>query len=414
MLQLLRQRPFFLYMISHILSNVGLGIHLFTMSWLVLDLTESVSSLGWLLSLSTLPVILLSPFMGVFIDNGDRRLIVTTIQIAKGVLLLVIPLFFLSGEIPIAMLYVTSFLMAIADRIYFPASKGFMREMLAKEALLSANSLASVAMQLGMMGGSILAGFLLHVYGGPHTILINSILAFASGVSIFFARKGIVLPKARVGKSYESFTTELRDGICYVKENPSILKIAGLVALTEFTIQFYNILSVPFVRNELQMGPDVLGVLETFFAWGAILGGLTLARMVKWFGRKHFMSIGLLLMGIFFAAIPFIQGVFSGAILLLLFGTSLLQARTLYSTMIHEQVETYYQGRVNSLIYTLTSVIGFGMYAFIGYLGELVTASFLFRVIGLVIIIGAGVLFLISDRLMPGNKQGANVVTVIK
>ena len=414
MLQLLKQRSFLLYMISHILSNVGLGIHLFAMSWLVLDLTESVSSLGWLLSLSTLPVIFLSPFMGVFIDNWDRRLIVTAIQIVKGLILLVIPLLFLSGDFPIAVLYSISFLMAIADRLYFPASKGFMREMLAKEELLSANSLASVAMQLGMMGGSVMAGFLLHEYGGPQTMLINSILAFASGVSIFFARKGVVLPKAKVGKSYESFTTELRDGIHYVKENPSILKIAGLVALTEFTIQFYNILSVPFVRNELKMGPDMLGMLEMFFAWGAILGGITLTNMVKWFGRKHFMWIGLLLVGIFFASIPFIQGIFSGAFVLLLFGTTLLQARTLYSTMIHEQVETYYQGRVNSLIYTMTSVIGFGMYAFIGYLGELVTASFLFHMIGLVIVGGAGVLFLISDRLMPGNKQGTNIVTMIK
>jgi MFS transporter, DHA3 family, macrolide efflux protein len=414
MLQLIKFRPFFLYLFSHTLSNIGLGIHLFTMSWLVLDLTESTSSLGWLFALSTLPVIILSPFFGVLIDNWDRRLIVVVIQCLKGILLLTVPILLLTGTFHLSVLYGISFLMAIADRLYYPASKGLMREMLTKDQLLSANSMASVAMQLGMLIGSVIAGFLLHAIGGPFTILANSTLAFASSIIIFFTRKGIVNPKSKIGKGYDSFFGELRDGLQYVRKNKSILKIAVLVALTEFTIQIYNILSVPFIRNDMKMGPEILGLLDSFFAWGAILGGITLTTMVTWFGRKHFMSISLLLMGVFFGLIPFMQGIFSGGTIFLLFGTTLLQARTLYSTLIHEQVETHYQGRVNSMIYTLTSIFGFVIYAIIGYIGEMVTPSLVFHAIGLIIAAGAIILFIISDRLLPVKESLPTTVEVVK
>ncbi|QIZ09224.1 MFS transporter [Priestia megaterium] len=414
MLQLIKYRPFFLYLFSHTLSNIGLGIHLFTMSWLVLDLTKSTSSLGWLFAISTLPVIILSPFFGVLIDNWDRRLIVVVIQFLKGILLLTVPILLLTGTFHLSVLYGISFLMAIADRLYYPASKGLMREMLTKDQLLSANSMASVAMQLGMLIGSVIAGFLLHAIGGPYTILANSTLAFASSIIIFFTRKGIVNPKSKIGKGYDSFFGELSDGLQYVRKNKSILKIAVLVALTEFTIQIYNILSVPFIRNDMKMGPEILGLLDSFFAWGAILGGITLTTMVTWFGRKHFMSISLLLMGVFFGLIPFMQGIFSGGTIFLLFGTTLLQARTLYSTLIHEQVETHYQGRVNSMIYTLTSIFGFVIYAIIGYIGEKVTPSLLFHAIGLMIAGGAIILFAVSDKLLPVKKSASSAVELLK
>jgi DHA3 family macrolide efflux protein-like MFS transporter len=200
----------------------------------------------------------------------------------------------------------------------------------------------------------------------------------------------------------------------YVRKNKSILKIAVLVALTEFTIQIYNILSVPFIRNDMKMGPQILGLLDSFFAWGAILGGITLTTMVTWFGRKHFMSISLLLMGVFFGLIPFMQGIFSGGTIFLLFGTTLLQARTLYSTLIHEQVETHYQGRVNSMIYTLTSIFGFVIYAIIGYIGEKVTPSLLFHAIGLMIAGGAIILFAVSDKLLPVKKSASSAVELLK
>ncbi|MDQ6598854.1 MFS transporter [Bacillus salipaludis] len=148
MLQLIKNRPFFLYLFSHTLSNIGLGIHLFTMSWLVLDLTESTSSLGWLLSLSTLHVIILSPFFGVLIDNWDRRLIVVVIQLLKGILLLTVPILLLTGTFHLYVLYGISFLMAIADRLYYPASKGLMREMLCKDQLLSANLVCTYPKQI--------------------------------------------------------------------------------------------------------------------------------------------------------------------------------------------------------------------------------------------------------------------------
>jgi hypothetical protein len=126
------------------------------------------------------------------------------------------------------------------------------------------------------------------------------------------------------------------------------------------------------------------------------------------------MSISLLLMGVFFGLIPFMQGIFSGGAIFLLFGTTLLQARTLYSTLIHEQVETHFQGRVNSMIYTLTSIFGFVIYAIIGYIGEMVTPSLVFHAIGLIIAAGSTILFIVSDKLLRVKESGTATVEVVK
>ncbi len=78
------------YFFGQATSLVGTWMQTTAQAWLVLTLTHSATSLGFVVALQTLPVLLLGPYGGVIADRVDKRRLMVVLQSLMGVQALVL------------------------------------------------------------------------------------------------------------------------------------------------------------------------------------------------------------------------------------------------------------------------------------------------------------------------------------
>nr|WP_237565113.1 MFS transporter [Parageobacillus thermoglucosidasius] len=159
--EILRQRPFLFYFIGTTVSMFGTGMQFIANSWLAIKLTRASFSVAVVLVCAAIPGILLSPFIGVFVDRWDRRLLSVYMDLFRAAIVLTIPIFWWLGQLQPWHLYAMAFFVALGDQVYNPSTMALIREVIPKEMLLSANSFSSIANQIGGLIGASMAGLII-------------------------------------------------------------------------------------------------------------------------------------------------------------------------------------------------------------------------------------------------------------
>ena len=90
MREVFQQRGMKLLFAANLVSMIGSGMNAAAVIWYILQATHSEVSLGLLVALQTLPSLLLLPFTGVVIDREDRRHLVMWLDVARGLVVLVV------------------------------------------------------------------------------------------------------------------------------------------------------------------------------------------------------------------------------------------------------------------------------------------------------------------------------------
>lgn len=395
---------------NNFFSSIGFGFQLFIMSWLAYDITGSAAAIGGTLAISMIPRILLSPFIGVFIDRWDRKKTIIYVQILRGIILLVIPIAILLNALTLIVVYSIAFIWNIIDRFYMPAFKGLIKETISQEDLIKGNTMLNVIFQCGMIIGTILAGFLLEHLGNNISVLFNSVVFIISAFLIgAVERENILLKTEKTRMNFKIFLNDLRNTGKYLSFRVIILMFGSLVAVNELLVQIVNIMLLPYVTEVLMLGTDIVGVFSAFFALGAIVGGIFFIRILEIVGRKNFIWFSIVLLGALFASIPLYENFYYLCLIMFLLGAVALQSRTLFSTTILEKVDNEFQGRVNSLINMSVSLLGFFVYILMGLIGDIFPIRNVFIIVGVVVILTSMISIFINKH---ESKNINNIVKV--
>ena len=139
----------------HQMALVGLVAHRFP---------NSAIELAKIMAFTILPVFIIQPFAGVYVDRWDRRKTLFVCDIIRGLLVLTIPFVFMVREsmVPI---YIVVFLIFSFSRLYIPAKMSFIPELVDQENLLIANSLMTTTGMIAFALGASLGGFLIEKLG---------------------------------------------------------------------------------------------------------------------------------------------------------------------------------------------------------------------------------------------------------
>lgn len=97
----LKTRNFRLYFAGMCVSLTGTWMQQIAMSWLVYKLTGSVFLLATVTFTAQIPILLVTPFMSVFVDRFDRRKILVLTQTLSMIQALLMALLTLSGLIEV-------------------------------------------------------------------------------------------------------------------------------------------------------------------------------------------------------------------------------------------------------------------------------------------------------------------------
>src|SRR5512135_2545010 len=173
--------------IGQLVSNLGDWFNTVAVLALVYDLTQSGLSTGLIIIASTLPAFLLTPYAGVVVDRFDRRQIMMTADLTRGVLALGMLLVRTPNEI--WLLYVFSALLIAFASFFGPALNSAIPNLVSSDELISANALSSATWGLMLAVGAAVGGIVIATVGRDAAFIINSLSFLFSAAMIFSIHK---------------------------------------------------------------------------------------------------------------------------------------------------------------------------------------------------------------------------------
>ena len=186
--------------IARFISNFGNGMGPIALAFGILALPNgSANVLGFVLGVTTIVFLIMTPFGGVIADKYGRARMVGLTDMAAGLVLLVQVAYFATGNVPIAVLLIVNGFFGLMWGIFWPAFSGLVPAVLPEAGLQKGNALNAFMTNAGVILGAAAAGILIDIFGVAFTLAVDAISFIVSGFMIFTFRH--LTPRAKTSEN---------------------------------------------------------------------------------------------------------------------------------------------------------------------------------------------------------------------
>jgi MFS family permease len=186
--------------IARFISNFGNGMGPIALAFGILALPNgSANVLGFVLGVTTIVFLIMTPFGGVIADKYGRARMVGLTDMAAGLVLLVQVAYFATGSVPIAVLLIVNGFFGLMWGIFWPAFSGLVPAVLPEAGLQKGNALNAFMTNAGVILGAAAAGILIDIFGVAFTLAVDAISFIVSGFMIFTFRH--LTPRAKTSEN---------------------------------------------------------------------------------------------------------------------------------------------------------------------------------------------------------------------
>ncbi len=275
---LLRSRDFGLLWWGQVTSQVGDGLNKVALLWFVYNLTGSALKMTVIGLLQTLPPLLLGPIIGVFLDRLPKKPVMVWVDLARTVLVLLIPLLHAFDALTLERLYVLVFLLAIVSTIFGPALASSVPLIAPRSRLVSANALIQTTTNIGLLVGPAISGLGIAMIGAQNVLYVNAVTFFVSALCLMPIRVSQHETPRPAVHAPSSLTHEMLEGFRFVfLQHRTVFVLMIAATLYSLAVSAF-VFMLPVLAKELSMGPIQLGGL-----WSALgVGMLTASAWLAW------------------------------------------------------------------------------------------------------------------------------------
>ena len=334
-----------LYFSGQIVSLVGTWMQIVAQGWLVYQLTDSPLYLGLVSFAASVPVFVLSLGAGAIIDRLPRRRVLVATQTSAMLLAFVLAFLTFSGLVQPWHILVLSFLLGVVNAFDGTARQTFVKDLVGKEDLMNAIALNSATFNTSRLIGPALAGLALATVGAGWCFLLNGLSFLAVIVALLRMKLPSFVPPARRGP----LAAEIGEGLRYIRHDPIVLPVIGLVVVSSVFGFSYNALLPAYARDVLQVGAQGLGLLSTAVGLGALVGALWVASSGRSQHKGWLLTFGSLLFPVMLCLLAFTD-TFAVALLVLVgAGLGFMVQNATANTLVQTTVPDDLRGRVMSV-----------------------------------------------------------------
>jgi MFS family permease len=274
----LLNRHFFLLWQGQTISQLGGQVFNVAMLLWIKHATGSATTMGLMLMLSALPAVILGPLAGTFVDRRSRRGIVIASNVLRGIASLSLAGLMFSGAAAtrtiLAGLFAVSLASAVVGTFFNPAVSAAIPELVPREKVAAANSLAQSSFQLSTFLGQGIGGTLFRMLGAPALFLLNGLgYLFAAASACFITIPQSIPPSAASWReSFAAFKRDLLRGFGYVWANAGLRTLVLVsAALNFFTVPVVVLLPF-YVEDFLKVKADWYGFIMAAYGVGSLAG----------------------------------------------------------------------------------------------------------------------------------------------
>jgi MFS family permease len=347
LLRALRHRNYRLFFAGQIVSLVGTFLTQVATLWLVYHITGSAYVLGIVGFAGQIPMFVLAPFAGVWVDriNRQRLLVVTqTLAMLQSFALAYLAL----TKITVPEIVLLSVCQGIINAFDLPARQAFLVEMVTDRTdLANAIALNSTMVHGARLLGPAVAGLLIQHVGAGLCFLLDGVSYIAVIAALVAMR---IQPRQRPPK--RSVVTEFADGFRYVWNFAPVRALLILMAVFSLTgMPAFSILMPIFGEffGGKQHSAQTLGFLMTASGCGALIGSIYLASRRTVIGLGRVIAFGAVVFGASLVAFSLSHHLWVSLLICPIAGCAMIITFASSNTLIQTFVEDSMRGRVMSL-----------------------------------------------------------------
>lgn len=412
--KVLRNRNFFLLWLGQIISQLGDRLdQMALIAFVYLRAPGSTFEIAKILSFTIIPVFLVGPVAGVYVDRWDRRKTMYMCDLVRCLLVLTIPLFLFYSKsfIPI---YCVIFIVFSIGRFFIPAKLAIIPDIVDKKDLLMANSLVNITGMIASVLGLGASGVLIEWVGAKSGFYLDSLSFLISAILIFLiahrsrgcfnVREVKEVGKDMVTALRKSVFQEIREGIGYFVRKRDIRLTAGIIFVLWAALGSVYVVIIVFVQRALNSATKDLGLLGMFLGVGLFLGSLVYGRYGQGMSKYRAMFASLIASGLMLVIFAFTVEQYPvfrvAAALAFLLGLVIAPIMIASNTIIHNASDESMLGKIFSSL-EIVMHLAFLLFMFISSgLAELFTPGAILIVSGGLVAVLGVVTFIFHDRIL--------------
>jgi len=373
--EVLKNRNFFFLWLSQIISQLGdrLG-QMALIAFVYLKAPGSTLGIAKILSFTIIPVFLIGPLAGVYVDRWDRRRTMYICDFLRTILMLIIPLFLFYTRY-MSPIYLIVFIVFCIGRFFVPAKLAIIPDLVESKDLLMANSLVNITGMIAAILGFGISGVLVEWMGARSGFYLDAFSFFISAMLIFLiARKSHTsgglkkVSKEIVEVIRKSVLQEIKEGILYFIKEKDIRFTAWITFILWSALGAIYVVLIVFVQKTLHSATKDLGLLIMFLGIGLFLGSVIYGRFGQKLSHYKVIFVSLVFSGmmliVFALTIERYPEFFVAAALSLLLGLLVAPIMIASNTIIHNVSHNEMRGKIFSSM-EIVMHLGFLLFMFI-------------------------------------------------
>lgn len=400
-----KYRGFAKLWLAQAISDFGDGLTSLALLIMVNQLTGSTTALATMAIVLAIPQVTLGLVAGVYVDRLDRKKIMLTSDLLRA--LLVLGFVFVDAS-HLWVLYVLAFLQSAVGTFFGPARGAVLAQILPREALLGANSIAQTSRILAGLLGAGAAGVLI----GTSKVYWP---AFAIDAATFLVSFLLVLTLSAPKSEYtsqaqtSSVIKALFEGLGLIGRSRILLGTLTGAAVMMLGLGAVNILFIPLLTSDLTVPTALFGLVQAAQTAGMILAGSLVAVLAAKLKPTSMVSLGMMGMGLMVGLTALVGNLWHVLILLFFIGLLVAPVQAGVSTLVQTAVEDASRGRVGAALGAVIGSANLISMAFAGVLAGLIGVREVFVVAGVIALLAGAFSALIfagsKPRLSPATSK---------
>ena len=362
-------RAFIIIWIGQILSLLGTAVSNYGVRFWIYEASPGQATPFTLIGFFfTLPMVVLTPIVGVLVDRHNRKLMMMLSDMAAAFTTFILLILYVTGQLEVWHLYITAFISGTFQGFQWPAYSAAISTMLDKKHYTRASAMlemvgpasftfapmiaAALIGPLGVLVTNIFGpAFITRLSGEPGllALLVIDLLSasFAVGSLLF-----VHIPQpeqSEAGKQAQgSFIKQALYGFRYIAERPSLLGLQLVFLLGNLFASLGFAVHDPMILARTNGDKLIFGSIQTIGAVGGVVGGIAIGAWGGFKRRVHGVLLGWAMTGVFMMAMGISQTMVPWMIVAFLLSTLTPLINSSNQAIWQSKVPPDIQGRVFS------------------------------------------------------------------
>ena len=278
------------FWLGQTISNLGSSVTLFALPLLVFKLTGSPLNLGVTMATSFVPYLLFGLVIGAWVDRLERKRLMIATDVARALLIAVIPVLADAGALSVGWIYAVAFLQSTLTIAFDAAEFAAIPSLVSsKDDLVTANGRIQASYSAAQVAGPLLAGLLIAVVSVQQVFWVDALSFLLSAASLALVRRRFNVERDGEAEPRRIFK-DVADGLRYVLGHPVLRSISAMMAIINLISSTVFAELVLFAKDRLAATDTEVGLLYSAGSIGVVVLSLAAGRLRR---RLPFSKVAL-------------------------------------------------------------------------------------------------------------------------